>query len=250
MRFSRLFLNVRSLDGLSEFYCGLLGMRNFGTPEEPLFGYGEDQCLLAFRVSGDALYEPGPNDFYWKIGLTLRNLDLAFGFLEAQGYPAQDLKQFRDIGYMAKLRDPQGFIVELLQQGFKGNDQPVGDGHVIGRQATFAHITLRVTDIEAAKAYCEGELGMRLMSVQPVTDIGFCLYFYGWSDEALPVDDLAAVENREWLWARPYTLLELQHLEALDAQIRMPDEAGFGGFAWDDGSDERIVKAGGFALTG
>jgi hypothetical protein len=33
------------------------------------------------------------------------------------------------------------------------------------------------------------------------------------SDEELPEPDLEAVQNREWLWARTYTLLELQHLQ-------------------------------------
>lgn len=249
-KFTRVFLNVASLDGLAEFYCDLLGMQNFGTSNAPLFGYHEDQCLLAFQLGASSAYQAQPNDFYWKIGLTLRNLDTAFAYLKAKEYPAQDLKQFRDIGYMAKLRDPQGFIVELLQQGFEGNEQSAEGMHPVGGQATFAHITLRVTDIAAAKAFCEGQLNMRLMSVQPVSDLGFCLYFYGWSDEALPVDDLEAVENREWLWRRPYTLLELQHLEAPDAQIHMPDAAGFGGFEWQDGEEVQHVSPCDFARPG
>ena len=97
---------------------------------------------------------------------------------------------------------------------------------------------LRVTDIAAARAYCERRLGMRLMSRQPVHDRGFCLYFYGWSDEALPDPDLEAVANREWLWSRPYALVELQHLETPGARVRKPDDraAGFAGIAY--GSQE------------
>ena len=80
-----------------------------------------------------------------------------------------------------------------------------------GGQATLAHITLRITDLPAARELCENKLGMRLMSIQPVQERNFSLYFYAWSDEPLPNPDLEAVENREWLWARPYALLELQH---------------------------------------
>ena len=76
---------------------------------------------------------------------------------------------------------------------------------------------------------------MRLMSVQPVPERGFCLYFYSWNDEPLPDPDLEAVANREWLWARPYSLLELQHLEAANqVTAPQPSAAGFGGFAFGD----------------
>ena len=30
------------------------------------------------------------------------------------------------------------------------------------------------------------------------------------------------MENREWLWKRPYALIELQHLQHPDTQLRMP----------------------------
>ena len=129
------------------------------------------------------------------------------------GGSVSDPVQFRDIGYLCHLRDPDGFAIELLQQGFEGHARPIGEGHPIGSQAILAHLTLRITDLVAARRVFEDQLGMRLMSVQPVRDLGFCLYFYGWSDEALPNADLQAVENREWLWARPYALVELQHLE-------------------------------------
>ena len=78
---------------------------------------------------------------------------------------------------------------------------------------------------------------MRLMSVQPIPERGFTLYFYAWSDEPLPDPDLEAVENREWLWARPYTLLELQHWHETDAPTSRPREgqAGFAGFAYGSG---------------
>ena len=234
MKIVRQILKVQEFSGLSGFYCDYLGMRSFGRPETPLFGFDPDYCLLAFRAGATAPYQAESNDFYWKIGITLRNLDAAVAYLRQRGLELPEPRQFRDIGYLTHLKDPKGLAIELLQQGFEGRSEPIGSGHPIGCQATLAHITLRVTKIAAAKAYFEDRLGMRLMSVQPVPDRDFCLYFYTWSDEALPSADLKAVENREWLWRRPYTLIELQHLEASGASVHKPDpgRAGFDGFAY------------------
>ena len=237
MKLVRHVMKVQDLDGLADFYVGSLGMAAFGTAKRPLFGFDPEQCLLEFRDGATKPYQPANNDFYWKIGFTLRDLDVAVAHLREKGVPVTDPYQFRDIGYMSKIRDPNGFIIELLQQGFEGNSKPVGDGHPIAAQATFAHITLRVTDIDSAKTWCDKRLGQRLMSVQPVDDFDFCLYFYGWSDEELPHKDIQSVENREWLWSRPYALIEFQHLTSADAQVRKTDSrcAGFDGFAYETG---------------
>lgn len=234
MKLSRTCLNVRNAAGLANFYSYVLGMRQLGTEHCPAFGYDEGQCLLEFREAELLPYQTASDDLYWKIGITVRNLDSAVDYLHKQGWPVNTPRQFRDIGYLSHLNDPEGFQVELLQQGFEGNHgAPVTTGHPIGGQATLAHLTLRVANLEASQGYCEGELGMRLMSVQPVPERDFCLYFYSWNDEPLPNPDLEAVANREWLWGRPYTLLELQHLETVE-QVQAPrsGEAGFAGFAF------------------
>ncbi|MEM7122023.1 MAG: VOC family protein [Pseudomonadota bacterium] len=234
MQLSRLFLNVLDADTLATFYTDVLGMRDLGQPGSPALGYDTGQCLLAFNAGDFGPYEPAPNDLYWKIGITLRDLDRAVAYLRERGWPVTDTRQFRDIGYMAHLNDPEGFAIELLQQGFEGNAAPAGNGHPIGGQAILAHLTLRITDLAAAQRFCEGQLGMRLMSIQPVPERGFTLCFYAWSDEPLPDPDLKAVENREWLWARPYTLLELQHWHETDGPMARPRAhlAGFAGFAY------------------
>ena len=235
MKIVKHILKVQNFSDLSRFYGDYLGMSSFGTPDSPLFGFDRQQCLLEFREGASAPYEAEVNDFYWKIGITLHDLDAAVAYLRRRGLSLPDPYQFRNIGYMTKLRDPKGFVIELLQQGFEGHAKPAGVGHRVGCQATLAHITLRVTDLTAARSCFEDRLGMRLMSIQPVRDLDFCLYFYAWSDEALPSPDLTAVENREWLWSRPYTLIELQHLEARNASIRRadPGQAGFDGFAYE-----------------
>lgn len=236
MKLSRTCLNVRNAAGLSNFYTSVLGMRQLGSEDRPAFGYDEGQCQLEFHEAELQNYQSAPGDLYWKIGITLQNLDSAVEYLNAQGWTVSPPRQFRDIGYLCHLQDPEGFQVELLQQGFEGSHgSPAASGHPIGGQATLAHLTLRVANLEATQGLCESELGMRLMSVQPVPERGFCLYFYSWNDEPLPDPDLEAVANREWLWARPYSLLELQHLETAD-HVTAPrsGEAGFAGFAYGD----------------
>lgn len=230
-------LRIGSLDGLSDFYGRLLGMQSFHeTSDSVSFGFNAENCRLVFRKTNVSSFFARPNDFYWKIGITLRNLDVAIGFLRKNELDVPDPVQFRDIGCLTKINDPNGFIIELLQQGFEGNEKPVPDGHPVSEQGTLAHITLRVTDIASARHFFEERLRMRLMSVQPVEAYGFCLYFYSWSNEALPNSKLEAVENREWLWGRPYTFIELQHLQSAASQIHKTanTEAGFDGFSYGD----------------
>ena len=236
-------LRVRDFEGLSHFYCGLLGMQAFqGVPGTLSFGFHPDRCRLVFRRADVAPFVARPNDFYWKIGITLRNLDAAVAFLRDNELDVPDPVQFRDIGYMSTITDPNGFIIELLQQGFEGNAKAVPEGHPVGEQATLAHITLRVADIAAAKRFFGEKLGMRLMSVQPVEDLGFCLYFYGWSVEELPRPDLESVENREWLWGRPYAFIELQHLQLIGASVHKTagTRSGFDGFSYGESQSDDL----------
>ncbi len=238
MTIARHCLRVQNAAELADFYTGVLGMKNFGTPDAPLLGFDAAQCLLELRHGADAPFEARRDHFYWKIGITCRDLDKAVAHLNDQGCNIPPAYQFGDIGYMTHLQDPEGFPIELLQQGFEGRAKPTPAGHPVGGQATLAHITVRITDLEKARTHCENHLGMRLMSVQPVHGRGFCLYFYCWSEEALPDENLEAVENREWLWSRPYALLELQHLEADGSVVTMPDpgKAGFEAIAYRFGS--------------
>lgn len=237
-------LRVRDFEGLARFYGDLLGMTQFGAGHgDEIFGYDDTQCCLEFIPTATERYSPNPDDFYWKIGITLRNLDAAVGYLRTRGLAVPDPYQFRDIGYMTKIADPNGLIIELLQQGFEGHEEPVPDGHPIGAQAALAHITLRVSDITSAADYFETALDMRLMSVQPVGERGFCLYFYAWSTESLPDPDLKSVANREWLWHRPYALIELQHLETSGASVRKAEAqtCGFDGFSYANEGDDRPI---------
>ena len=53
---------------------------------------------------------------------------------------------------------------------------------------------------------------MSLLSIQDISVYGFSLYFLAFTSETPPVpSELESVNNREWLWQRPYTTLEIQH---------------------------------------
>lgn len=231
-RFVRLCLRAPDPRALAEFYCGALGMRAFSGNASITLGYDEEQCLLELRKATSG-YTPGAHDLYWKMGLTVSDLDSAYEYLCGQNVAVSAPSQFRDVGYMCHLRDPQGFSVELLQHGFEGDATTFYGDHRIGAQATLAHITLRVTDIESAQHFCEAGLGLSKLSVQPVTDAGFTLYFYAWSTEKPPHAGLETIANRPWLWRRPYALLELQHLETSTPPLNRPlqESAGFAGVA-------------------
>ena len=224
----RLHLRVDYLDGITDFYCDLLGMGNFGTKNSPLLGYRRNRCLVEFTPSAKTAYQHQNRDLYWKMGVVVLNLDHAVEFLRRQGWSVSDPIQFEDIGYLCHLEDPKGFIIELLQQGFEGRQQSVPAGHPIGVQASIAHVTLRANHIDAAKRLCEQQCQMRLMSVQPVPKHGFTLYFYAGSTESPPDPDLTSVHNREWLWARPYAMMEWQQLTT--PTIDLSERVGGAGF--------------------
>ena len=71
------------------------------------------------------------------------------------------------------------------------------------------------------------QLGMKLLSVQPVVGRDFTLYFLGFTDDVPPGVGLQDVANREWLWKRPYTTLELQLVKA-DGLISQSGYVGIG----------------------
>lgn len=233
MTLSRHCLRVVDPRNLATFYTKTLGMRNFGTAAAPLLGFDPGRCLMKLHAGARKPFEPAPTDFYWKTGITVRDLDYAVHHLQQEGWPVSEPRQFRDIGYLCHMRDPEGFTIEFLQQGFQGHEKPAGRGHAIGGQATLAHITLRVSDIASARTVCEQALGLRLLSIQPVPEHGFCLYFYSADDETPPHADLQSVDNREWLWARPYALLELQHVfdDRVASAVIADDQTGFMGLA-------------------
>lgn len=211
LRMSALRLRVADPDCLATFYRDALGMSVREEGPNRRVGYaGADADMLLMPGGGGYTHDRGQR--YWKIGITLPDVDLAAARLRSQGVAVSAPKQFLDIGYMCHLADPEGFVIELLQHDFEGNrPDHDGDPDAPFELARVGQITLRSGDIAAEDAFWRAQ-GMSLLSMQEVAPYGFDLHFYAFTDEIPPNPDLWAVENREWLWKRPYTTLEYQHV--------------------------------------
>ena len=157
------------------------------------------------------------NSGYWKVGFGLRDVDAAVRHMHRHSIQVGGESQFYDVGYLTCLDDPNGHNIEVLQHDFERNftppadsngllSQPLGDAPVLGQ------ITIRCTDAVRTQKFYENVLGMKLMCVeQPANKLPFSLYFFAYTDEQPPSVELSAVENREWLYKRPYCQIEVQH---------------------------------------
>ncbi len=234
MKLARVILRVQSPENLARFYVEHLGMTVLEEGYAHLLGYGGGDAVIELQRAGAGDgYVHERSDRYWKIGITLPNVDMAHAQLREAGVAVSEPGQFGEIGYMCHLEDPEGFSIELLQHRF-GAQGTVGEGDPgapLGGGARIGQITLRVADLDAALAFYRDRLGMALLSIQPVPDYGFTLYFLAFTEERPPNADLEAVDNREWLWQRPYTTLEFQHFSGAAGAFTLPAEhaAGFGG---------------------
>lgn len=213
-RITALSLSVSDPEALAAFYCDVLGMHRLDADGAVSVGYGENGARLDLvPAAKPGSYSPDRNDRYWKIAITLPDLDMAFAQLREKSVEATEPIQFRDIAYMSHLADPEGHVIELIQHTFQG--KPLtrkGDAALpLGGGARLGLITLRTDDIDGDLRRCRDELLMRYLSRQDLPDLGFCLYFFAFTQETPPVADVSAVENREWLWQRSYTVLEFQH---------------------------------------
>ncbi|WP_300035698.1 VOC family protein [uncultured Roseobacter sp.] len=225
-RIDQITLRCRDPQAQQRFYVDVLGMvgRNDGT-----IGYRDEEAGLVFELA-EKPYQPSNQDVYWKIALAVPNIELACDQLHRKGVQVGAARQFQDIGYLAHFQDPEGFTIELIEHWFKGNrpDQQ-HDTARLGGGATLNLLTLRTHDIAAIHKSCL-DWGMTPLSVQHVHGFGFTLYFYAFTDEHRPNPDLTAVENREWLYQRPYTVLEIQEMEEAPQMHPTPDgAAGYAG---------------------
>ena len=137
-------------------------------------------------------YKPQPaSDVYWKIGLSLADVDTARSKLVRQDVEVTSPRQFRDIGYMCHLTDPFGFSLELLQHDFQSNfsservQASLEPNLALGQQAHIGQITLRVSDINRSLQFYQSTLGMKLLSIQSIPNM-FNLYFLACTDEKPP----------------------------------------------------------------
>ena len=234
MKLDRVILRVQSPESLARFYVEHLGMTVLDEGRAVLLGFGGDDALIEMRPATPGnRYTHRRSDRYWKIGVTLPNVDMACAQLRKADVEVSQPRQFGEIGYMCHLEDPEGFSIELLQHRFgaQGSEGAGDPKKPLGGGARIGQVTLRVADLDAALGFYRDRLRMTLLSIQPVPDYGFTLYFLAFTEERPPNVDLEAVDNREWLWQRPYTTLELQHFRDATTTFTLPaaTAAGFAG---------------------
>ena len=169
---------------------------------------------------------------YWKIGITLAEVDLARASLLSDGVIVSEPKQFLDVGYLCHLNDPDGYSIELLHHRFKPHQQthPALSASKSKSQPALGQITLRIKDSGPTLQFYQHELGMRLLSRQIIVPHRFILYSLAFTEEQPLSADFDDVNNREWRWQRPYTVLELQHIwgtEHGDFSYRVTPDTGF-----------------------
>ena len=213
-------------DTQTQFYCNVLGMRK---RTNGTIGYADEEAGLLFEAA-ELPYRPSPQDLYWKIALAVPNIDLAYRQLTDKGIEVQVPRQVGDVAYLAHLLDPEGFAIELLDHWFEGERPGTDfDTQSLGGGPCLNLLTLRAADIGPVDRSVKA-LGMTPLSVVPVPRGGFTLYFYAFTDEEPPNPDLLAVENRTWVYQRPYTVLEVQHVSGA-GRMKRPQtrEAGYGG---------------------
>jgi predicted enzyme related to lactoylglutathione lyase len=235
-------LRTTNPEAQRKFYCEVLGMQRVG---DDSVGYNKAEAKLTF-VQSTGAYCPRPNDRYWKIALAVPDIELAHRQLTEFEIKVSEPQQFLDIGYLAHFNDPEGFTIELINHEFKGEQYEFrAEGTLLGGGAHLNLLTLRTHTIDRARQQCL-DWGMKPLSIQPVEGRNFTLYFFAFTDEDPPnSDNLQAIENRPWVYQRPYTVLELQHLH--DAKVIAagnPKLGGYSGFTITNNMTEsRLITA-------
>ena len=246
LELSEIHLDITDPAPMLEFYIDRLGMRlksQKASSDESTtvytmgFARGADTVLRHSHSTHNInVAAPIENSVYWKIGITLPDVTLARNKLIEGGIAVTEPCQFHDIGYLCHLDDPEGNCIELLQHTFEQTSvlkQPPS-ALPLGQLATLGQVSLNVRDIDSSLAFYRSELGLRLLSRQEVPGRSFTLFFLADTKDALPHHSIDAVQNREWLWQRPYTLLELRAGNDFQAlQAHPPNDCpGFRGISF------------------
>lgn len=151
---------------------------------------------------------------YWKIAISIKDVDIAREKLIKKGVSITPAFQVPNVAYLCHFNDPDGYTLELIQHNFENNHikEPEDKNYVLGNKAIFSLITYRVRDIQKSLEFYEKELKMKLLSKMNVLQRGFELYFLGYTKDNLPNKNIEAIENRQWLWQRDFTMIELQYI--------------------------------------
>jgi len=215
-------LKVSNPQNLALWYKDVLGMsiKQVGTNWICEYERFNQSARVKLVEGSGSPYQGGRNHVYWKIGLALQDVDVAREKIMKLGTNVSSPAQFFDIGYLCHLADPDGFSIELLQYMFEKNfvKPPLHTDLILGQPCLIGQITLRCSNIEKSLEFYQHLIGMKLVSIQEVTQYNFTLYFLAFTEENPPHEDLNSVDIREWLWQRPYTTLELQHVPGTKLQ--------------------------------
>lgn len=249
-------LAQRALSGETRYFLGFVD----SGAEETQTDLGVTQrqaicCLvLVHNPDGKAVdvrRQPDSGEGYWKMAISVKDLEIARNRLIGSGVEVDSPRQVGDIAYLCHFNDPNGYCIELIQHDFLKNHRPEPENpaYRLGNRPVFLLITYRVKNAETSLKFYTETLGMRLLSVQAVEARGFTLYFLACTDEVPPHADLEHVENREWLWQRPYTMVELQHVWGTerDAEFayRVGSETGFEGVSLATNDFDDVVRLAG-----
>lgn len=246
---SEVSLDVSDPEKSLGFYIQKLGMRLIGEQVIPgtkttvySVSFASGACLKLrhdrSRSNSARDYQPLESDAYWKIGVTIADVDVARERLTSRGVQVTEPEQFFDIGYLCHVEDPDGYCIELLQHKFEQNHrpQPSLKTEILGNVPNLGQVSLNVSSIEDSLAFYRDELGLKLLSRQEVPGREFTLWFLGRDDLTPPSSLVDAVENREWLWSLPETTLELRahHSSQSTRRAHPPDdELGFRGVGFN-----------------
>lgn len=252
-RFGMTLLAQRVHDAATHSYLGFVDPGYATTRAELNLAQWQERSFLELvydpeRKPPDIRKQPDSSEGYWKIAISVPDVDVARKCLVASGVEVDTPRQIPDIAYLCHCNDPDGYCIELIQHDFLHNHTPKRENSVyaLGTCPTFSLITYRVKDAEISLKFYSDVLGMRLLSRQVVESRGFTLYFLACTDEDPPHEDIEHVGNREWLWKRPYTMIELQHVweteNREDFAYRVGPETGFAGVSFATKNLDGLLK--------
>ena len=210
------------------------------------FGSEEDADLILIEDTSNPpssiAEQPSQTEGYWKCSLSVPDVELVRNRLIETKVSIGQSFEVPDVAYLCHLKDADGYCIELVQHKLGANHQPYkpDDKYILGCRPSINLSTLRVRDIEASLTFYES-LGLKLVSRQRIPARGMTLYFLSTGQEEPPTDDIDALGIREWLWQRPYTILELQHIHGTENSpsfsYRTGAETGFLGLDMSLGSN-------------
>ena len=236
-------LTQRMNNTATHFYLGFREPDSATAGEEPNLADWQQHSFLELvydpeQSPPDIRRQPDSSEGYWKIAISVADVDIAHSLLVSNGVEVDTPRQVPDIAYLCHCNDPDDYCVELIQHDFLHNHTPrtASSVYPLGTRPTFSLITYRVKNVEKSLKFYSDVLGMRLLSRQVVESRGFTLYFLACTNEDPPHPDIENIDNREWLWQRPYTMIELQHIWGTESDddfaYRVGPETGFAGVSF------------------